>query len=324
MVMKQYVKGNITNAAADSVKYITKIVSQSSEVVIYMFLGLSTVSADHYFDIPFIVAAVFFTLCFRTIGVIVQCFILNKFRTEKFKIEDQFILAYGGLKGAIAYGLVVSIPAAVSAKSMFITTTIAIIYFNVFVQGITIRPLINLLKIKTEDEKEEKQMMESVYSKYSEYMMAGIEEIAGQKGHYSSIGKFEKFNARVLKPLLMRQQKKQHIDFTSVLRFYERLILDDAIKLAQMKNLSDNRKNVFLNEFLQSGKDIEQLHILFDEFLKKLKRMDEAMEDEMRMDIQDDYMAEVQAQHDAHGERRLQGMEMKEIDRSKAKNPHDV
>lgn len=320
MIMKQYVKGNITDSAANSVKYITKIISQSSEIVIYMFLGLSTVSVDHYFDVPFILCAVFFTLFYRTIGVLAQCFILNKFRANKFKLEDQFILAYGGLKGAIAYGLVVSIPGAVSAKPMFITTTIAIIYFNVFIQGITIRPLINLLRIKTEEEKTVK-MAESVYNKYLDYMMSGVEEIAGQKGHYSMIGKFERFNAKVLKPILMRHEKRQTIDFTSVIRSYERLILEDAIKLAKMKSIMEKQvsqekrllhSSIQLDEFLQPGENLEQLYLLFGGFLEKRKRMEKSMEGEK--DIQDDYLAEVQAHSAAQFGHQLQEIDMKEIE----------
>ncbi|EGT31056.1 hypothetical protein CAEBREN_00515 [Caenorhabditis brenneri] len=327
MVMKQYVKGNITDSAANSVKYITKIISQSSEIVIYMFLGLSTVSADHYFDLPFTLAAVFFTLFYRTIGVVVQCSFLNKYRSEKFRAADQFILAYGGLKGAIAYGLVVSIPAAVAAKPMFITTTIAIIYFNVFIQGITIRPLINLLKIKTEEEKSEK-MVESVYNKYMDYMMQGVEEIAGQKGHYSLIGRFERFNAKVLKPIFMRHEKRQNIDFTSVIRSYERSILEDAVKLAKMKSILNNQQeihrsqNIHLDEFLQPGENMEQLYLLFGEFLEKRKRMEKSIEEEK--DIQDDYLTEVNAHSTANFGQHLQEIEMKEMENKKNDEELDV
>uniref|UniRef100_A0A914S2X7 Cation/H+ exchanger domain-containing protein n=1 Tax=Parascaris equorum TaxID=6256 RepID=A0A914S2X7_PAREQ len=71
-------------------------------------------------------------------------------------------MAYGGLRGAIAFGLVVSMPEQIQAKSMFTTACIAVIYFTVFLQGMTIRPLVNYLKIEREDQ-EGPTMIQSVY-----------------------------------------------------------------------------------------------------------------------------------------------------------------
>ncbi|CCD62993.1 putative Na(+)/H(+) antiporter nhx-3 [Caenorhabditis elegans] len=316
MLMKQYIKGNITEAATNSVKYFTKMLAQCSETVIFMFLGLSTLTSEHHVDFIFIGATLVFCLIYRAIGIIVQCFILNKFRAKKFEVVDQFILSYGGLRGAIAYGLVVSIPASIQAKPMFITTTICVIYFTVFLQGITIRPLVNCLNVKKKEHREA-TMVESVYNKYLDYMMSGVEDIAGQRGHYSFIENFERFNAKVIKPVLMRHEKRQSFDATSIIRAYEKITLEDAIKLTKVKSTLQNKrlekvksevrvapeqttvtpKDVQLARFMQSGENIDQLYTLFSDLLdKKLNelkvqadKVDKANDD----DIQDDYMAEM-------------------------------
>ncbi|KAF1757746.1 hypothetical protein GCK72_014202 [Caenorhabditis remanei] len=325
MLMKQYIKGNITQAAANSVKYFTKMLAQSSETVIFMFLGLSTISSQHHFDLIFICATLFFCLIYRAIGIVVQCYILNRFRNKKFEVVDQFIMSYGGLRGAIAYGLVVSIPASITAKPMFITATIAVIYFTVFLQGITIRPLVNCLKVKRKEERD-RTMVESVYNKYLDYMMSGVEDIAGQKGHYTFIENFERFNAKVIKPVLMRHQKRESFDASSIVRAYEKITLEDAIKLAKVKNtiqnkrleriksenkvaqslpdkISSNQKTVTprdlqLKKFMESGENIDSLYMLFSDLLdRKLHEMNtspiQKKETEGSDDIQDDYMAEV-------------------------------
>lgn len=62
-------------------------------------------------------------------------FILNKLRLSKLELVEQFVLSYGGLRGAMVYGLVSSLDATViPEKQMYVTTTIVFIYFSVFLQ----------------------------------------------------------------------------------------------------------------------------------------------------------------------------------------------
>ncbi|GMS81538.1 hypothetical protein PENTCL1PPCAC_3713, partial [Pristionchus entomophagus] len=49
-------------------------------------------------------------------------------------VREPRILCYGGLRGAIAFGLPSSISPSVEAKDMFLTATIAVIFFTVFLQ----------------------------------------------------------------------------------------------------------------------------------------------------------------------------------------------
>ncbi len=60
--------------------------------------------------------------------------IINPFRTIPFNLKDQFGLAYGGLRGAISFALVFTLPENIGRKQLFVTATIAIILFTVFLQ----------------------------------------------------------------------------------------------------------------------------------------------------------------------------------------------
>ncbi|KHJ89390.1 hypothetical protein OESDEN_10787 [Oesophagostomum dentatum] len=251
MVMKQYVKGNVTPAAANSVKYFIKMLAQSSETVIFMFLGLSTMYSHHYWDTAFVVATVVFCLLFRTVGILVQCFILNKFRHKRFTKVDQLILSYGGLRGAIAFGLAMSIPETILARKMFITTTIVVIFFTVFLQGITIRPLVNYLNVETKDDRPA-TMTESVYNKYLDYMMSGLEDIAGQQGHYSFRDNFERFNAKILRPVLMRNEKKKNFDASTIVRAYQKITLEDAMNLTKLQKAEHKRISALRDQELRT------------------------------------------------------------------------
>ncbi|CAJ0602225.1 unnamed protein product [Cylicocyclus nassatus] len=326
MFMKQYVKGNITTAAANSVKYFTKMLAQSAETVIFMFLGLTTMGADHHWDTWFVVCTLTFCLVYRTIGVLVQCFFLNKFRQKQFSKVDQVILAYGGLRGAIAFGLAMSLPHSIMARKMFLTATLMVVFFTVILQGITIRPLIKYLNIKTKSD-EKPTMAESIYNKYLDYMMSGVEDIAGQQGQYSIMDTYERFNAKVLQPILMRNQKKKNFDASTILRAYQKITLEDAMNLTKMQKAEHKRisalrdeelRGTYINKafdremqkdstvtpqskqlekFLATGENVDNLYKLFSELLdRKLKELNTTREQasaDAGDDIQDDYMREM-------------------------------
>jgi len=60
-------------------------------------------------------------------------------------------IAYSGLRGAVAYALVNTISSEkVGEKEVLETTVIVVIFFTIFVQGPTLKPLLSMLRIKTE------------------------------------------------------------------------------------------------------------------------------------------------------------------------------
>lgn len=79
-------------------------------------------------------------------------------------------MSYGGLRGAVAFALVLLIdPKVVELQPMFMTTTIAVIYFTVFFQGITIKPLVKILNVKTA-EKRKPTMNERIHERVREWL----------------------------------------------------------------------------------------------------------------------------------------------------------
>ena len=68
-------------------------------------------------------------------GVYGLTFLANRLRVKKVNLQEQFIMAYGGLRGAVGFALVTQVDAAIiPCARMFVTTTLAVVVFTVFFQ----------------------------------------------------------------------------------------------------------------------------------------------------------------------------------------------
>ncbi|CAG9793967.1 unnamed protein product [Diatraea saccharalis] len=168
ITMKNYVEANISHKSHTTIKYTMKMLSSSSETIIFMFLGVATVNNNHHWNTWFVLLTIVFCSIFRILGVYIFSAVANKFRLHKLNTVEKFVMSYGGLRGAVAFALVLLIdPEVVKLQPMFVTTTIAVIYFTVFIQGITIKPLVKILNVKTA-EKRKPTMNERIHERGAE------------------------------------------------------------------------------------------------------------------------------------------------------------
>ncbi|XP_058980784.1 uncharacterized protein LOC101896141 isoform X11 [Musca domestica] len=228
ITMKNYVESNISQKSHTTVKYALKMLSSSSETIIFMFLGVATVNNNHVWNTWFVILTIVFCSVFRVIGVIILSAMANRFRLHKLSRVDQFVMSYGGLRGAVAFALVLLIDERiVPQKNMFVTTTIAVIYFTVFVQGITIKPLVKILNVKRAN-KRKPTMNERIHERFMDHLMAGIEDIVGKTGNYNVRDKFKRFDNRFIRPLLLRDLKGAE---PKIIETYSKLTMRDAIEV---------------------------------------------------------------------------------------------
>ncbi|EDW71304.2 sodium/hydrogen exchanger 3 isoform X18 [Drosophila virilis] len=228
ITMKNYVESNISQKSHTTVKYALKMLSSSAETIIFMFLGVATVNNMHVWNTWFVILTIAFCSIFRVIGVILLSAIANRFRLHKLSRVDQFVMSYGGLRGAVAFALVLLVDEnVVKHKNMYVTTTIAVIYFTVFVQGITIKPLVKILNVKRAN-KRKPSMNERIHERFMDHLMAGIEDIVGKTGNYNVRDKFKRFDNRFIRPLLIRDLKGAE---PKIIETYSKLTMRDAMEV---------------------------------------------------------------------------------------------
>ncbi|XP_017464208.1 PREDICTED: sodium/hydrogen exchanger 3 isoform X4 [Rhagoletis zephyria] len=228
ITMKNYVEANISQKSHTTIKYALKMLSSSSETIIFMFLGVATVNNNHVWNTAFVLLTITFCSVYRVFGVVILSALANRFRLHKLSRVDQFVMSYGGLRGAVAFALVLLVDERiVKQKDMYVTTTIAVIYFTVFLQGITIKPLVKLLKVKRASKKKP-TMNERIHERFMDHLMAGIEDIIGKTGNYNVRDKFKRFDNRFIRPLVIRDLKGAE---PKIIETYSKLTMRDAMEV---------------------------------------------------------------------------------------------
>ncbi|KAF5303352.1 hypothetical protein FQR65_LT08265 [Abscondita terminalis] len=227
ITMKNYVEANISHKSHTTIKYTMKMLSSSSETIIFMFLGVATVNKQHTWNTWFVILTIIFCSVYRTIGVILLTALANRFRLHQLSKVEKFVMSYGGLRGAVAFALVLLIDKdVVPLQPMFMTTTIAVVYFTVFFQGITIKPLVKILNVKTA-EKRKPTMNERIHEKLMDHLMAGVEDILGQHGNYHVRDRFKRFDNKYIRPFLLRNYQGAE---PKILETYSKLAMRDAME----------------------------------------------------------------------------------------------
>ncbi|KFO86403.1 Sodium/hydrogen exchanger 5, partial [Buceros rhinoceros silvestris] len=217
---KKYVEANISQKSRTTVKYTMKTLASSSETIIFMFLGISAVDTSKWtWDTALVLGTLFFILLFRAVGVVLQTCVLNRFRLIPLDRIDQVVMSYGGLRGAVAFALVILLDREkVKAKDYFVATTIVVVFFTVIVQGLTIKPLVTWLKVKRSDH-HKPTLNEELHEHAFDHILAAVEDIVGHHGY-----QWEQFDKN---QLLMRKSAYRLRD--EIWDVYYKLNIRDAI-----------------------------------------------------------------------------------------------
>ncbi|XP_032872420.1 sodium/hydrogen exchanger 3 [Amblyraja radiata] len=226
---QKYVKANLCEQSITTVRYAMKMLASGAETIIFMFLGISAVDTEIWtWNTAFILLTLVFISVYRVIGVAILTWILNHYRVVQLEIIDQVVMSYGGLRGAVAFALVALLDVkTIPVRNLFVSTTIIVVYFTVIFQGLTIKPLVNWLKVKKSEQKDP-LLNEKLHGRAFDHILSAIEDISGQIGNNYLRDKWTNFDRKYLSKIMMR--KSAQISRDKILSVFRELNLKDAIR----------------------------------------------------------------------------------------------
>ena len=209
IVQKRYAFPNMGAKSYTTVKYGVKTLASLSDCIIFIFLGVVTVTHKKEWHTGFVIWTLILCFVVRFIGVYALTYLINKRRVNRIGVKEQFIMAYGGLRGAVGFSLVVLIPENLPSQQeewndIFLLTTLIMIFFTVFIQGGTIKFLVSKLNIGLKSE-EGLSMAKDTNLITMDHVMAGVESVTGYHSQNVIMSKIQSFDERFVKRHLIRE-----------------------------------------------------------------------------------------------------------------------
>ncbi|XP_032391645.1 sodium/hydrogen exchanger 3.2 isoform X2 [Etheostoma spectabile] len=225
---QKYLNSNMAESSVNTVRYVMKVFANGSETIIFVFLGISAIDKTIWvWNTGFVLLTLFFTLVYRFIGTFIQTWWLNQYRLVPIAFIDQLIMSYGGLRGAVAYGLAAMLDdKRIKEKKLMLGTTLIVVYFTVILQGITMKPFVTWLKVKRAAVAEV-TLVEKVQNKVFEHSLVAIEDISGQIGDNYLRGKWKIFEEKWMSRFLLTSEARKKQDY--IFNVFHQLNLKDAV-----------------------------------------------------------------------------------------------
>ncbi len=117
-----------------------------------IFLLIGAQEAQQHFKnlwAPLTLGIILVTLS-RAVAIYPLCAVFSR-SSLKVNIRQQHVLFWGGLRGALALALALALPQELPRHDDIVTITFAVVAFSIFVQGLTVTPLLRRLKLTQQD-----------------------------------------------------------------------------------------------------------------------------------------------------------------------------
>lgn len=114
--------------------------------IIFFLIGVREAYQDFLNAISVVIVAVIVVTLGRALAIypLSALFSRSKLKMEK---NHQHILFWGGLRGALALALALGLPEELQYREQIVTAAFGVVAFSIFVQGLTMTPLLRKLKV---------------------------------------------------------------------------------------------------------------------------------------------------------------------------------
>lgn len=138
--------GAISDEGRDAVINFWDFAAFLANSFVFLLIGIGEASPALKAAIPLAILATLLSLLGRAVAVYPLSFAFAKTRLAV-PTRYQHILFWGGLRGALALALALAIPESVPERSAIIAAAFLVVAFSIFVQGLSMPPLLRRLRL---------------------------------------------------------------------------------------------------------------------------------------------------------------------------------
>src|SRR5262249_10335693 len=133
--------GALTERGREAVEALWEYIAFVVNSLVFLLIGIHLA---HHRLVPFLrpeVTAIGLVMLARAIAVSICCALFAR-SAQRVEIRHQHVLFWGGLRGALALALALSLPPTAPNREAIVTAAFAVVAFTVIVPGLTITQLL--------------------------------------------------------------------------------------------------------------------------------------------------------------------------------------
>ena len=275
--MSHYAFYNLSFQAREESSIVSKILSNIAEGFVFTYLGLTSISISHdSFSFVFIILVFIFVLIGRFSAVYGISFILNLFKLKifDFNSSERGITFFAGcIRGAIAFGLAISMPADNEEeevnKKMLISSTLILVFITTVLFGALMAPIVKFFTKGSKIQNQSLQDSGYLSDDLKNYSLQGFDGETLTIGDFDSFlnkprlhnnkiqGLWKKIDDKILKPIFIDNYNTAREEHSQIAKEIMQLFENHEKKKMKQKAIKNLIQNNGINDI---NDDLEDLN----------------------------------------------------------------